>query len=83
MVSKFGEICGGCCQQVAAISAAHEASRTMLNTKPLKASRCIWMCRARGFKDHGDYETVKGFEIQKLGHTITAILRSIIGPMDR
>ena len=31
------------------------------------------MCRARGFKDHGDYETVKGFEIQKLGHTITAV----------
>ena len=25
------------------------------------------------FEDHGDYETVKGFEIQKLGHTITAV----------
>ena len=25
------------------------------------------------FKDHGEYETVKGFEIQKLGHTITAV----------
>ena len=35
--------------------------------------RVVWMCRARGFKDHGAYETVKGFEIQKLGHTITAI----------
>ena len=31
------------------------------------------MCRARGFKDHGKYESVKGFEIQKLGHTITAV----------
>ena len=30
------------------------------------------MCRARGFKDYGEYETVKGFEIQKLDHTITA-----------
>jgi len=30
-------------------------------------------CRARGFKDHGEYEVVKGFEAQKLGHTITAI----------
>jgi hypothetical protein len=27
----------------------------------------------RGFKDHGEYEVVKGFEAQKLGHTITAI----------
>jgi hypothetical protein len=26
-----------------------------------------------GFKDHGEYEVVKGFEAQKLGHTITAI----------
>ena len=31
------------------------------------------MCRARGFKDHGKYEVVKGFEAQKLGNTITAI----------
>ena len=31
------------------------------------------MCRARGFKDHGEYEVVKGFKAQKLGHTITAI----------
>ena len=30
------------------------------------------MCRARGFKDHGEYEVMKGFEAQKLGHTITA-----------
>nr|ADI22980.1 hypothetical protein [uncultured nuHF2 cluster bacterium HF0500_39O04] len=35
--------------------------------------RVVWMCRARGFKDHGEYEVVKGFEAQKLGHTITAI----------
>ena len=35
--------------------------------------RVVWMCRARGFKDHGEYESVKGFEIQKLGHTITAV----------
>ena len=35
--------------------------------------RVVWMCRAKGFKDHGEYETVKGFEIQRLGHTITAV----------
>jgi hypothetical protein len=35
--------------------------------------RVVWMCRARGFMDHGEYEVVKGFEAQKLGHTITAI----------
>jgi len=35
--------------------------------------RVVWMCRARGLKDHGEYEVVKGFEAQKLGHTITAI----------
>ena len=34
--------------------------------------RVVWMCRARGFKDHGEYEVMKGFEAQKLGHTITA-----------
>ena len=31
------------------------------------------MCRARGFRDHGEYEIVKGFYIQKLGHTIMAV----------
>ena len=31
------------------------------------------MCRARGFKDFDEYETVKGFEVQRLGHTITAV----------
>ena len=36
--------------------------------------RVVWMYRVRGFKDHGEYETVKGFEAQKLGHTITTIL---------
>jgi len=30
-------------------------------------------CVCWGFKDHGEYEVVKGFEAQKLGHTITAI----------
>jgi len=30
--------------------------------------RVVWMCGARGFKDHGEYDAVKGFEIQKLGH---------------
>ena len=35
--------------------------------------RVVWMCRAKGSKDHGEYETVKGFEIQRLGHTITAV----------
>ena len=34
--------------------------------------RVVWMCRARGFKDHGEYEAMKGFEAQKVGHTITA-----------
>ena len=33
--------------------------------------KLVWMCRARGFKDHGEYEVVKGFEAQKLGHIIT------------
>ena len=35
--------------------------------------RVVGRCRARGFKDHGEYKVVKGFEVQKLGHTITAI----------
>ena len=35
--------------------------------------RVVWMCRSRGFKDFYEYETVKGFEIQRLGHTITVV----------
>ena len=35
--------------------------------------RVVWMCRARGIKDFDEYETVKGFEVQRLGHTITAV----------
>ena len=35
--------------------------------------RVVWMCRARGFKDFDEYETAKGFEVQRLGHTITAV----------
>ena len=35
--------------------------------------RVVWMCRDRGFKDFDEYETVKGFEVQRLGHTITAV----------
>ena len=35
--------------------------------------RVVWMYRERGFKDYGEYEVVKGFEAEKLGHTITAI----------
>ena len=35
--------------------------------------RVVWMCRFRGFKDFYEYETVKGFEIQRLGHTITVV----------
>ena len=31
------------------------------------------MCRARGFKDFDEYETVKDFVVQHLGHTITAV----------
>ena len=36
----------------------------------------IQTCYTRGaevIKEHGEYEVVKGFEAQKLGHTITAI----------
>ena len=35
--------------------------------------RVVWMYREPGFKDHGEYEVVKGFEAEKLGPTITAI----------
>ena len=35
--------------------------------------RVVHMCRAKGFKGHGEYEEVKGFEAQHLGHTITAV----------
>ena len=48
----------------------------LLNKGELKSEmqdRVVWMCCARGFKDHGEYEVVKGFEAPKLGHTITAI----------
>ena len=31
------------------------------------------MCRAKGFKDFDQYETMKGFEVQRLGHTIRAV----------
>ena len=27
----------------------------------------------QGFKDFDEYETVKGFEVQRMGHTITAV----------
>ena len=30
-------------------------------------------CVCWGFKDHGEYEVVKGFEAQKLGHIITVV----------
>ena len=47
----------------------------------IRGARCLRKCRAgwsgcaalEGFKDHGEYEVVKGFGAQKLGHTITAI----------
>ena len=35
--------------------------------------RVVHMCRAKGFKGHGEYEEVKGFEAQHLGHTIRAV----------
>ena len=35
--------------------------------------RVVYMCRAKGFKGHGEYEQVKGFEAQHLGHAITAV----------
>ena len=33
----------------------------------------IWMRRARGSKGFDEYEIVKGFEVQRLGHTIAAV----------
>ena len=35
--------------------------------------RVVWVRRANGFKNVNQYETVKGFEVQRLGHTTTAI----------
>ena len=35
--------------------------------------RVVWMCRARVFKNHGEYDAVKGFEVPRLGDTLTAI----------
>ena len=35
--------------------------------------RVVWMCRARVFKNHGEYDAVKEFEVQRLGDTIIAI----------
>ena len=35
--------------------------------------RIVWMWRARGFKDFDEYETVKDFEVQCLGHSIHAL----------
>ena len=42
--------------------------------------RVVHMCRAKGFKGHGEYEEVKGFEAQHLGHTINGGVRS--GPRE-
>ena len=33
----------------------------------------VWMCCARVFKNHGEYDAAKGFEVQRSGDTITAI----------
>ena len=35
--------------------------------------RFVWICRAGGFKDFDEYQTVKVFEVQRLGHTVTAV----------
>ena len=35
--------------------------------------RVVHMCRAEGFKVHGEYEEVKGFEAKHLGYTIMAV----------
>ena len=51
--------------------AGHRHTWGLMSTE--MQDRVVWMCRAKGFKDHGEYETVKGFEIQRLGHTITAV----------
>ena len=44
--------------------------RGMMTTE--MQGRVVHMCRAKGFKGHGEYEEVKGFEAQHFGHTITA-----------
>ena len=33
--------------------------------------RVVWVRRANGFKNVNQHETVRGFEVQRLGHTIT------------
>ena len=38
-----------------------------------KQGRVVWIIRPRGIKDQDIYETVKGFNIQYLGHTIPAV----------
>ncbi len=53
------------------IISGHRHTWGMMNTE--MQNRVVWMCRARGFKDHGEYEVVKGFEEQRLGHCITAV----------
>ena len=35
--------------------------------------RVVHMCRGKGYKGHAEYEEVKGFEAQHLGHTITVV----------
>jgi hypothetical protein len=51
--------------------AGHRHTWGMMTTE--MQGRVVHMCRAKGFKGHGEYEEVKGFEAQHLGHTITAV----------
>ena len=53
--------------------AGHRHTWGLMSTE--MQGRVAWMCRARGFKDFDEYETVKGFEVQRLGHTITAVFK--------
>ena len=41
--------------------------------------RVIWMCRARGFKDFDEYETVKGFEVHRRRRHLLFLRLSFIG----
>ena len=51
--------------------AGHRHTWGMMTTE--MQGRVVHMCRAKGFKGHGQFEEVRGYEAQHLGHTITAV----------
>ena len=51
--------------------AGHQHTWGMMTTE--MQGGVVHMSRAKGFKGHGEYEEVKGFKAQHLGHTITAV----------